>query len=1282
MLKRSKRIILLLSIVVFCCNTLFAVALSGNTSKIDTDKNAPQHDISVMSFNVLDYVAGTVYAPPATRAPMVVKTIQSFMPDIIGIQEAGDPQDANDKFDWNDYLVIELGKLGYGCRYLTQESVKPSSMTIAAGLMIFYKNERFELMDHGSAQYTSDGKKGVYAEYQGFYRTDTSRYYHYVKLWDKQHGNYLYTFNTHLAVPVGSLTINGNVATAAQRTMLANITRTKQAAQLAAAIEQLAGDCPVFSTGDYNSSWNTSKADDPNAYQLRKMTDSGVLASAASTALEQISYFPDSLIDHVFYNTRYSFPLTYRGVYEEYGGYQPSDHKAMLAYFNYCTPITFASGTYDAESRTFTDTADTTDYTFGIGGLPANTDYKIFDRLGNQLSEPVSLQQADNDYIIKVYNTAFMTDSKKEFFTIQAGVKCTAATPLNLTVTGAANCYYTDGAYYVPVEQNSTMLRLTSADGTLYTDMDCSVAFSGYISNISQSTTLYLQSKTGTALIPVHVLVATAPAENGKVLYVDSRIGTAQGTVAFANDQKVVLAEAGVTAFATLTDAAAVANTSDGYTVYVAPGTYNEGVVNFTKNVTLLGNNDGISPLLRTDSLWTRWDARGAESCIMGELRFSRSGSIALTVRGFSFYGRGTVGYAIEQTQSNVKYDCTLNIAQNIFDFCGNNTVNSSCIMLNTATPCAGSITDNFFDGSGDTPTMMTRALTVRNPKGLTVEENYFINFSDQLAFITSEVSNGSPDDGYCDILFRYNRFSNCVPLSITNPTVTAGTYSDIRLLYNDFVECGNKAGDYALKIYLSSTNTPESDFSKYNLTIFGNRFVGCQRAIYLRRNSTESDLRLATLKITHNRFIGMHQSQLGNLMNLCFDIADETDFNATSQNWDFSHNYYTADTVSSQDPADYVRTTLTYNTVTDHCIDPQLLYPYYTDADLKTLSNGQEAPKLTGITVTSIFEADGNPHGIIVNAPKDAEISYSLDSTNTATARAWYWENPTLTRPGRQTVYFMVECSGYQTYYGTALLQVKAVGRTLDFKSKTLVYDGTAHALEFTPLEEDTVVYIYNGTSYDTMPTFTDVGKYTVQIRVTNPGYATATAVAILTIEQRIERSVTVTGFAGVYDGLPHGITVTDTAEGDTLWYATDGGPFSLVAPTFTEIGTHTVTLKVSRTGYNDLVLSAAVSITQTSTELFTLSLTLTEDTDQNRTLTYAFLLKDATVFDSADLLITEYGLRTLADIPLRKADTGIQTIEQNTFTVKSPATDTCFYVRYYLNGTAYEQCSPSYNN
>lgn len=76
-----------------------------------------------------------------------------------------------------------------------------------------------------------------------------------------------------------------------------------------------------------------------------------------------------------------------------------------------------------------------------------------------------------------------------------------------------------------------------------------------------------------------------------------------------------------------------------------------------------------------------------------------------------------------------------------------------------------------------------------------------------------------------------------------------------------------------------------------------------------------------------------------------------------------------------------------------------------------------------------------------------------------------------------------------------------------------------------------------------------------------------------------------TITGIRAVdgggdYTGSPYQISVSGTRTGDTILYSTDGETYSATNPSFTEVGTYTVYVKVSRANYNDWTGQADVVI------------------------------------------------------------------------------------------------------
>ncbi|MGI5832113.1 MAG: choice-of-anchor Q domain-containing protein [Thermoguttaceae bacterium] len=92
----------------------------------------------------------------------------------------------------------------------------------------------------------------------------------------------------------------------------------------------------------------------------------------------------------------------------------------------------------------------------------------------------------------------------------------------------------------------------------------------------------------------------------------------------------------------------------------------------------------------------------------------------------------------------------------------------------------------------------------------------------------------------------------------------------------------------------------------------------------------------------------------------------------------------------------------------------------------------------------------------------------------------------------------------------------------------------------------------------------------------------------------------VSVIGWSGYYDGEAHTITVIDpSASTDTIIYTYNGLTYDM-PPEFTAEGTYTVSVTVSRDGYNDWQSAASVVILPVSTDLtVTTNLDVVDETD-----------------------------------------------------------------------------------
>lgn len=219
---------------------------------------------------------------------------------------------------------------------------------------------------------------------------------------------------------------------------------------------------------------------------------------------------------------------------------------------------------------------------------------------------------------------------------------------------------------------------------------------------------------------------------------------------------------------------------------------------------------------------------------------------------------------------------------------------------------------------------------------------------------------------------------------------------------------------------------------------------------------------------------------------------------------------------------------------------------------------------KITTGTLTATAEGytgayDGKAHGITVNAPSSAEVTYSLTQDG-----SYSWVAPTFTEVGEYTVYYKVTedsgnyapdvVSGSQTVKITVadlkdLLDVTAADKESvytgysydeDYKDNSISvnvsYKNGAYALP--GYKNYTIEYKYGTEDWSTQnPKFTDAGTYPVQYRIyvrgdydiDAGGYSINKNFTPITGEQKVTINPAdlpideVVGYRGYYDGFNH---------------------------------------------------------------------------------------------------------------------------------------------------------------
>lgn len=1288
------------------------------------------------------------YEAPDVRLAKIVQIIDTYDPDVVCVQECSNEITLDDGTAY-EMLGKLNSKLytGNGGKY-NFHSIQcdnngwggTAKMTGRAGLVIYFKADRFDftretdtatattewhqsavLPAQASASITVNDTKGVNESKTYNYKSAniTERYYQYVKLIDKKHNDQpVYVFNTQLshdptyatntdtgtweAVYNLKYTNSDNTKTSvAIGAALGRQLRTQQIKQLVTAVNEKAAQYPVIVAGDFNTGFNESYSN-AAATIARGNAENGLLNifdndlkdgdtdpyyDAARMALHLVSTNYMSATSHVFVNAALFDIADFRTIRESVDGRRPSDRFPIMTQLSYRAATTeFGPGDYDFSNGLYTDTVDSSEYTFHI--TPVSPFTVQIEQNGTVCSTTVSLSKTINEYDINFYLNGALYD------TVKATVHYTGADKPILQTEDALNHYFANNAYHVVVGNRTDSIVIRPVNGKLYTDEACTKAQNGHLKNIAPGRTKYFVGDTVTGdVYPLYVYKETKAAlKNEMVLYVDDDFGSAVGTVAFWNGEDVSLVTANVNAFDCFNDLNKNnpdrnVDQKDGYIVYVAPGTYEAvpgnvnsalNVTGYGRSLTFLGPNYDIEANVRDmDGTWIINPNRREEAVIHGQIRYHCNDdtidTVKVTVKGFKFTGK-TTNASLNVTDgrgddvaARTKYTTEFDIENNIFTASGYH-FNAAAIFANTATRKTGTIANNYFKSAAARIVDLRepdeeqyigndyyRGIFLRNPNGLVIDGNRFVDIDTPIWMSSEIVDKGEQCMGNLSYTMQDNRFENCgsAYLWATNLASVADNQAagveenaaNIKYYNNEFIRCGSSVGGAAIRINLTEHRLVAdghmipTDYSKINIDIQGNNFYDCYQSIYLFRNNHErnadnvadsiiyqhyGDINDMTLKITENRFINPTEaddqnSNLKDTIHFYFylnpeDAAGDEDRTLTADaqsRWDLSHNYFASDylvqgadgatkdvqnkstlavSTNVHDPKYFVNNYVTmFNPATDSYYNQGVSFawdgafePYYLDDALNTLSDGSEAATMSDIGAEDyIAEYDGQAHGITVTgAPEGSIVSYSIDELETNVARkAYNGHCPTYTDVcDPVTVYYKVEKTGMDTFYGEATIQITPNTSPRDgIEDKAVVYQyGTKQTLDpFTDtFTEDHFVYTYNGVTYDEMPAFTEVGTYEISVHVTNNNYIPFEDTATLTITKADLESYTVEGgFIGEYTGDTHTINIDPTLPTDvTVAYSIDGGDWTTTAPAYTiptDGHTYSVAVKLSGTNY-----------------------------------------------------------------------------------------------------------------
>lgn len=258
-------------------NTGTSTPGSNGSGNAGTSNNTPV-SLTAMTFNV--YV-GT---PTAQRETSVLMTIQKYMPDTLGVQEASP--------SWMTYLRENLGG--------TYDSVGEGRDGGNNGeySAIFYRKDRFDLIESGT-KWLSDSSNMV----SKFPESSLNRIFTYAILSEKQSSRKVMVINTHLDH-------SGPAARDRQIAVILNFIKNHS-------------EYPIIFTGDLNDT-NTAAIYSAIKAQL---ADSSRVAQKAERSYTFHNYGEASaLLDYIFVSRESIAVSYYKVITDKENGMLPSDH--------------------------------------------------------------------------------------------------------------------------------------------------------------------------------------------------------------------------------------------------------------------------------------------------------------------------------------------------------------------------------------------------------------------------------------------------------------------------------------------------------------------------------------------------------------------------------------------------------------------------------------------------------------------------------------------------------------------------------------------------------------------------------------------------------------------------------------------------------------------------------------------------------------------------------------------------------------------------------------------
>ena len=222
----------------------------------------------------------------------------------------------------------------------------------------------------------------------------------------------------------------------------------------------------------------------------------------------------------------------------------------------------------------------------------------------------------------------------------------------------------------------------------------------------------------------------------------------------------------------------------------------------------------------------------------------------------------------------------------------------------------------------------------------------------------------------------------------------------------------------------------------------------------------------------------------------------------------------------------------------------------------------------------------DGKAHTITLNVATEGVTATYATSEDGAYSAAL----PSFTEPGTYTVWFKLEKAGYETVVDFATVTIMELGKIeYSVQDYSGYDDGEAHSITLNVITEGVTATFATseGGEYSAdMPSFTDIGTYTVWFKLEKEGYETVVDSATVAIAKPGTILYTVEDYSGYYDGKPHSISLNVLTEGVDVTYSEKSSVVSKTLPMFTDPGYYIVRFLLEKVGYATTYGTGSVTI------------------------------------------------------------------------------------------------------